>query len=270
MKPVEPTIVSRTALLLCIATMVMLGWGCSSETTGYSEPDAGDAQLDAGDGDDAGQEDAGDQQDADTGDPDADDPDADDADEPDDDVNCDDHPTLSDLEEWSPATDVIVGSDNPDPSVYTEVFPGDEFPGTSNNFPFYLEKGRYAAMEFTVPEDLVDRSGGWRVAPMLHSTVSAAGRMFATLTRCPGDFDVASFDDPRCGDVATTSEGWIRTRWTTDPDESDDRKCYIEPGETYYFNVLYTYPGADPKDFPPEQSDCGDLPNCGHHLQRGL
>ncbi len=258
--------------------VVMMAVGCSSEPSGYSGADAGDPQLDAGDAEDVdgenGQDDVGepDEGDVDTGDSDTGEPDAGEPDtgEPDDEVNCDDHPPLSDLPEWSVATDVIDGEES-DPNYYTGVFRGDEFPGTSNNFPFYLEKGQYVEMEFTVPEDLIDRAGSWRVAPITHiPSISGAGRMFATLTRCPGDFDVSSFDDPMCGRVATISEGWIRTRWTTDPNDSDERRCYIEPGETYYLNILYTHPGADPKDFPPEQSDCGGQPNCGNHFQRAF
>ena len=274
--------------LLSILLVVMMAVGCSSEPSGYSGADAGDPQLDAGDEEDVdgenGQDDVGqsDEGDVDTGDPDTGEPDtgapdvgepdagAPDTGEPDDVVNCDERPPLSDLSEWSVATDVIHGEDS-DPNYYTEVFRGDEFPGTSNNFPFYLEKGQYVAMEFTVPEDLIDRGGSWTVAPITHiPSISGAGRMFSTLTRCPGDFDVSSFDDPMCGRVATISEGWIRTRWTTDPNDSDERRCYIEPGETYYLNILYTHPGADPKDFPPEQSDCGGQPNCGNHFQRGF
>ena len=309
---------SSSPTLLAILILV-IGLGCSSEIISVEESDAGDLQVDAGDGEDAQnanrQEDVGEPNggDADTGDldvgepdtgesntgepdtgesntgepdtgepdtgepdtgePDTGEPDTGEPDtgEPDDVINCDERPPLSDFPEWSLATDVVYGSENPDPSYYTEVFKGDEFPGTSNNFPFYLEKGRYVSMEFTVPEDLIDRSGGWGVAPITNvPSISGAGRMFATLTQCPGDFDVASFDDPVCGRVAETSEGSIRTRWTTDPDNPDTRYCYIEPGETYYLNILYTHPGADPQDFPPEQSDCYDRPNCGNHFQRAF
>ena len=280
---------SRTVRLLSILMMVMIGGGCSTETISVEEPNGGDTQIDVGDPEDVeaetGQDDVGepsggnvDTGEPDTGEPDADEPDVGepdvgepDAGEPDDVVNCDERPPLSDFSEWSLATDVVHGSDNPDPNYYTEVIPGDEFPGTSNNFPFYLKKGRYVAMEFTVPNDLIDRAGGWRVAPITNvPTISGAGRILATLSRCPGDFDVASFDDPICGRVGTTSEGWIGTRWTTDPDDSHILRCYIEPGETYYLNMLYTHPDADPEDFPPQQSDCGGQPNCGNHFQRGL
>jgi len=182
----------------------------------------------------------------------------------------DDSPTLGNFGDWSRATDV-GGSGNP--NIYTNVFPGDEFPGTSNNFPFYLERNRYVAMRFTVPETLVDRRGGWTVAPITSDTsVSGAGRMFATITRCPGDFNVENFEDKTCAGISTTSEGAIGTRWTTDPNDPDpfDRYCFIERGETYYLNVLYTYPDANVETFPPEQSDCGGRPKCGNYLQRAF
>ncbi|QOC23053.1 hypothetical protein IC757_02525 [Wenzhouxiangella sp. AB-CW3] len=179
--------------------------------------------------------------------------------------SCDDRPTLSTVPGWSRETD--IGGNGGNPNIYTDVFPGNEFPGTSNNFSFSLRRDRYVAMRFTVPDNLTGL-GSWRVAPMTGAgSPSAAGRMFATITRCPGDFDVATFEDKSCGAIATTSEGIIRTYWTVG---NTPGYCSIEPGETYYFNVLYSVNGADPEDFPPQQSDCNGRSRCGHYLQPAL
>ena len=277
--------------------VVMMAVGCSSEPSGYSGSDAGDPQLDAGDEedvdgengrDDVGEPDTGgaDTGDLDTGEPDAGEPDTGEPDtgdpdtgtpdvgepdtgEPNGEVNCDERPSLSEHPEWSVATDVIVGNDNPDPNDYTEVFPGDEFPGTNNNFPFYLEKGRYAAMEFTVPPDL-DQRGGWRIAPFTNQPTIGSGLGFITLTKCPGDFDVTTFDRPECAGIADTSEGWLMPRWTTDPNDPQiHQRCYLEPGETYFMNLAFVA-GLDETDYPPTQHDCQDRPSCGYHMQRGV
>jgi hypothetical protein len=183
-------------------------------------------------------------------------------------ASCDDRPPLGTLPDWSPASDVVIGS-NPNPGIYTEVFPGDAFPGTTNNFPFYLRKGEYAAMRFTVPSNLSAR-GGWRIAPY-HSGGSTYGQglAFVTLSRCPGDFDVATMDDPNCGRISDTGEGWLVPRWSTNPNDPQASRCHLEPGETYYMNVLFSGT-LDQLQFPPVQHDCQGRSRCAAYLQTGL
>ena len=263
----------KKKLSLLVILLIVAG-GCSSDTTGYSEPDAGDPP---GDTEDVQQqvEDADSGSDLDTGDPDAENPDADspDVDEPDagDEVDCDERTLLSDLPEWTLADDVVYDRDS-DPTSYVDVFIGDEFPGTNNNFPFYLKIGEYAAMEFTVPQDMDYITGGWRKAPIVPSPEEIGqGWLLIAISPCSGDFDPDYLDESNCIGVSQTNEGWNPTRWSVDPDTDE---CYIEPGEAYYMNVLFMEDNNE-LEFPPTPSPCEGVPSeettsCGTYLQRGI
>ena len=177
-------------------------------------------------------------------------------------VDCEDQTLLQDLPEWSLATDVIEGNES-DPSKYTEVFTGDEFPGTSNSSHFYMPKDQYASMEFTVPSDLTIEQGAWNLAPITHSVDTyGAGLMLISLSECPGDVDPENFDNPACIRIFENIEGKHLTRWSTDPDSG---RCILEPGETYFMNVLFV--NSTEVEFPPQQSECGGAPNCGVYFQ---
>lgn len=177
--------------------------------------------------------------------------------------SCSGQTLLGDVSGWSLANNVLIdGSGNP--NVYTEVFPGSEFPGTTNNFGFYLPQGRFAAMQFTVPSHFGNSTqGSWSLAPIT-SNAYGAGLMYITVSKCPGDFDVANFaDDPGCATLYSSNEGTHTTRWSTDPNSA---RCTLTPGESYYMNVAFIA-SENISTFPPEQSSCGGRPNCGVYLR---
>ena len=266
----ESLTVIFSLVAICLSVLVI---GCS-ESPGESGMDVGDDSGAVENGDTAVQSDTrdvedigttpGDTGEPDTGEPDTGEPDTGEPDtgEPGNSTNCDDLTLLGDLPDWSEATDVIDGRD-PDPSQYTEVFMGDEFPGTSNSVMFVLPKGEYVAMEFTVPTDLQVDQGAWNLAPVTHSVETyGGGLMLISISECPGDVDPENFDDSACIRIYESVEGKHVTRWSLD---SESNRCVLEPGETYFMNVIYV--DSVELTFPPGQHDCGGATNCANYFQ---
>lgn len=173
---------------------------------------------------------------------------------------CEDVPTLADVsDDWQLADDVVWDRD-PNPNLYEEVF-GRVFPGPPNGVDFYLDKGRYAAIQFTTPSDLNSRhEGRWSEESHFQLTL---GTRWVSISRCPGNFDFNTFEQERCLRRWRRSESGVR--WVGPGHDFAGTRCELEPDTTYYYNMLYSSDELD--DFPPTQHDCQGDPQCGHITQ---
>jgi len=142
------------------------------------------------------------------------------------------------------ATVNCVPGSNADCRNYAEVYRA-EFPGLRQARQIFANRDEYIAMRFTVPTDIsTSVSGDWQwVTPQLVPT--STGRNMQTISRCPGDFNQQVILDemgPNCylkqGALPPSSVQWAIVGGNV------GSRCALEPGETYYFNVLYTNSAA--------------------------
>lgn len=151
---------------------------------------------------------------------------------------------------------------------YSEVYRA-LFPGLAAAQQVATNRDQYLAMEFTVPQTPVYTQGAWGwVVPQYPPTFT--GRNMQSISRCPGDFDQQKILEemgPHCymkqGSLPPNS-----VRWALAGSGATSR-CLLEPGETYYFNVLYT---DSPAGTPPSQLNwqCGSNSStnvCGNNTE---
>lgn len=148
---------------------------------------------------------------------------------------------------------------------YREIFGSDSNPfpgpdGSARNFA--LQRDEYAAMQFIVPENL-SRKGSWDLTESQFGLGSAGGKL-STISKCPGDFDKDAIDAESTGTCYVKMDGTggiVRF----EPAGGGDRfRCDLEPGETYYLNIVFTdsASGTPPNDLnwrcPDDRSTCGN------------
>lgn len=170
---------------------------------------------------------------------------------------CGEISTLEDVSgDWKLAEDVVWDRD-PDPHSFEEVF-GREFPGPPNSVDFYLDKGRYAAIQFTTPPDLhSDHEGRW-TEESHHHLAGATRRV--SISRCPGNFDQETFEQAPCIERWRQSESGVR--WVGPNHAFAETRCELQPDTTYYYNLLYS--SDELTEFPPTQHNCQGDPQCGN------
>lgn len=151
-----------------------------------------------------------------------------------------------------------------DCTSYREVFGSDDNPfpgpdGSARNF--ILNRGQYAAMQFVVPQNF-DREGAWNVVES-QFVVPTAGDRIWSISKCPGDFDQQAIEAESTGRCYVKSGNTSSIAYQ--PSGGGDRfRCELEPGETYYLNVVFTdsASGTAPNDlnwFCPSGVDtCGN------------
>lgn len=161
------------------------------------------------------------------------------------------------------------GSTSVDCFQYEAVYRA-EFPGLAQGRQILANRDQYIAMEFTVPMDIPANSqGSWSfVVPQLPPTQT--GPNMQTISRCPGDFDrekIVEEMDAACY-IKQGVNNALSVRWAIDGSSSTNR-CKLTPGETYFFNILYTN-----SDFgtPPSQLNwrCGGSDSfnvCSHNTE---
>ncbi|HJU39829.1 MAG TPA: hypothetical protein VJ724_09675 [Tahibacter sp.] len=124
-----------------------------------------------------------------------------------------------------------------------------------------VNNNRYLALQFTVPADYrTDAYGFLGIAETWYD-----GRLSMTLSTACGDFGETNQIAQRCilsGPNAASHPsqlGW--TTYTSGP--THDGLCPLEPGRTYYLNILYA-PVADPLE-----TTCEGFGSCQRAIQNG-
>lgn len=121
---------------------------------------------------------------------------------------------------------------------------------------FEIRRNKYWAIKTTFPNDIMSRKETF-TEPFSNTT--RAGYRVA-ISKCPGDFSgSAQSSNGRCA----ISGGTLSLRWTTDLTQSPTFRCLIEPGETYYLNIIHSIIE------PYSQTDCSDT-ECGVLFQESL
>lgn len=133
-----------------------------------------------------------------------------------------------------------VGSANADCRLYENVYET-AFPGTGRAQQIFTNRDEYIAMEFTMPSYPATANGSWSfVSPQVPP--STTGPVLRTISRCPGEFDrdtiAAEMGSSSCFHSQISETGFGGLSWVMAG--SGGSGCPLTPGQTYYFNVLYT------------------------------
>ncbi|TDR20810.1 hypothetical protein [Marinicella litoralis] len=131
---------------------------------------------------------------------------------------------------------------------------------TSSSANFSIDKNKYVALQVTAPTSLYLRKNSFE-QPTANFTPAS---YTVSLSKCPGDFNVSSNDVGRGRCVVGGQQAGGSTtpvlRWTTktNPTSTDlALKCVLDPGDTYYLNIIHaTTP-------PYSQTVCSDSTKCG-------
>lgn len=116
------------------------------------------------------------------------------------------------------------------------------FPGLRQAQQIFANRDQYIAMRFTVPQNIsTSATGSWQwVVPQ--GVPSFTGRNLQTISRCPGDFD-QDLIFSEMGSGCYLKQGPlppITVQWAIQGGANSSSACQLVPGETYYFNILYT------------------------------
>lgn len=166
---------------------------------------------------------------------------------------------LSDYAGWSQVLkDVVYGSPTEDATKFSDVF-SKPFPGaTGNSEVLHLDTGKYAAIKFTTPSSLNSgHSGRYKLEDAGAFPGIKTARSHWSISQCPGEFNPNNLADG-CH-VEYTKPGWILMKWRG-PDNTSVKGCELQPGTTYYLNMLYS---DSQFSFPPDPKDCGSK-GCGN------
>lgn len=145
--------------------------------------------------------------------------------------------------------DCAVNASGVDCRSYEAVYRA-PFPGLAQGRQIYTGRNQYIAMEFTVPSLASGSNGGWGwVVPQISPTTT--GRNMQTISRCPGDFDRTKIEQEMGPNCYLKQTGLTPTVQWALVGSGSTGQCLLQPGETYYFNILYT---DSPAGTPP-----GDL-----------
>jgi hypothetical protein len=141
---------------------------------------------------------------------------------------------------------------------FDETTPLRPFPGTRNlNRRLFLPRNTYAALRFTVPSTLTPSTSGLF---RFEETQPQAGMSF-TISKSCGDFSPTP-TPPLAARCAIPSLGaGSALYWIVGNDAPG--YCRLEPGETYYFNIVH----ADLAT--PLTSEC-DTSSCGNTIQNAI
>lgn len=121
---------------------------------------------------------------------------------------------------------------------------------------FEVSRNKYWAIRTDMPSTSMSRKESF-TEPFGNTT--RAGYT-VSLSKCPGDFSGSSqTTNGRC----VVSGGNVSLRWTTDQSQSPTFRCIVEPGETYYLNVIHSL------STPYSTTDCSDT-ECGVLFQETL
>lgn len=156
--------------------------------------------------------------------------------------------------------DCLVGSPAVDCFDYTALY-GAEFPGLARGRQIYTKRDEYIALEFTVPQLSTSATGGWGyVVPQITPTYT--GRNMQSISRCPGDFDeeqIRAEMGENCYIKQSANPPVITVQWAIEGGSSTTG-CILTPGETYYYNIVYT---SSPAGTAPEDIQW----QCGNYLE---
>lgn len=150
-----------------------------------------------------------------------------------------------------------VNSPGTDCLHYDSLY-GADFPGTAQARQIFTNRDEYISLEFTVGDLPSSSQGGWAyVVPQL--TPTQTGRNIQSISKCPGDFDQDRIQQEMGDNCYMRQSGFDHSvRWAMVEGDSTSR-CLLTPGETYYYNILYTSSpaGTAPEDL---QWQCGAEP----------
>ena len=131
----------------------------------------------------------------------------------------------------------VFDFDNPDYStVYGHNWSGGAdrpFPGTQNQtWRLFLPQKHYVSLRFTVPSDMPEgREGNY-----VYTGTNVSGKMAVTISKQCGDFNPLP-SSPMNAKCALTLNPGDSLPWGHLPGSA--RVCVLEPGQTYYLNVLF-------------------------------
>lgn len=169
--------------------------------------------------------------------------------------DCSNRPSLQDLTNLTRATNVLLDSqnDSEDATSFESVF-NLPFPAhTAPQRKFRLFPETYASMRFEVPND-VTTSGNFGFNELVGTSL---GRKLLAISPCEGDFN----PDGLPGQCVISSAGVFNPlRWTVDAGLASNR-CLIEPGETYFLNIIYS--DNEVGDWPVDWA-CPSPDRCGN------
>lgn len=141
---------------------------------------------------------------------------------------------------------------------FDETTPLRPFPGVRNASPrLFLPSGTYASMRFTVPSTLAaSTSGLFR----FEETLPQANRMSFTISRSCGDFSETPSGPLVAACAHTNLAAGSALHWIVG--STAQGYCRLEPGETYYLNVVHASLSA------PLTSYCTG--SCGNTIQNTM
>jgi hypothetical protein len=151
---------------------------------------------------------------------------------------------------------------NQDTNCYSYEAVFGEFPGDSNSITYFQPSNTWHAMEIDTT-GLTASSGRW-VFETPQGYAPSQGPRLITLSECPGDFDQGEIQAEMGDNCYVRASGATTLSWVNG--EPDPFRCTIEPGRTYWLNILYTTDpaGTDPANL---SWDCNGDPNadyCGN------
>lgn len=175
--------------------------------------------------------------------------------------DCSNRPSLQDLTDLTRATNVLLESqnDSEDATSFESVFnlPFPAFGTAQRKFRLFTDT--YASMQFTVPNDVAE-AGKFDFNELVGSSL---GRKLVAMSPCEGDFNPDGLPE-HC--VIDSAGSFGPFRWTTDPTLTGAR-CLIEPGETYFFNIIYS---TDDVGTWPVDWSCSSSNRCGNTITSNI
>jgi len=150
---------------------------------------------------------------------------------------------------------------------YDSVF--GEFPGSLGIARFVLSQNQYAAMAFTPSS--VPASGRVQInADFLQTGFVPTGQLLWSISNCPGDFRPETASQIM-GDEACLLDGFSANtgfKFGGAASLSSETTCalLLDPGTTYYLNIVYTFDDPNQVDGGDLSWDCSE-DECGHQLQ---
>ena len=174
-------------------------------------------------------------------------------------------------QEMTRASHCSVSVTGVDCHSYEEFFGG--FPGTTSIRHFTLSPDHYAAMAFT-PEEIPPSARLDLNSTPIQGWDIPHGQLLWSISTCPGDFNITAIEE-EMGDDACVVHGpnaMFGFRFGGSDFVSASNRCglALEPGTTYYLNIVYT--NDDPLTTPSTELSwaCGVAPSyesCGHQIQ---
>lgn len=139
------------------------------------------------------------------------------------------------------------------------------FPGTQRGREFFLDRDRYAALEFDTT-GMTETNGGWAFEAASIPPTNGGNRIM-TISQCPGDFDRNAIES-EMGPGCYVKTGGFTPSVTWKRAGTAGSQCELQLNTTYYLNIIFT---KDPAGTPPSELDWScentEADACGVNIQ---